>query len=118
MEIIDEEIEKDWDILLSNLENIVGKKPSDLNAVLFLIGIQELGKGAISFTKEQKQDLLHIAVCKVLSLSGFYHLEGTDTDGWPHWKISKNIPHVNLITQESILKYHVIKYFKEEAKIF
>lgn len=30
------------------------KRPTDLNSVLFLIGVQELGKGAIVFLIEQK----------------------------------------------------------------
>ena len=62
-----------------------------LNAVLFLIGVQELGRGLQRFSKEEKQDLMHIAICKVLSLSGFYELEGTDEAGWPHWKLVKKI---------------------------
>lgn len=114
---IDEQLEKDWEGLLETLEQTIGKKPTDLNGVLFLIGVHELGKGPISFTKEQKQDLMHIAVCKVLSLSGFYELEGLDKDGWPHWRSVEKVPHFNLLSQESLLKIHVIKYFKEEIKL-
>jgi hypothetical protein len=116
MKQIDEDAEQEWNSLLDVLEQNLGKRPSDLNAVLFLIGIQELGKGPISFTKEQKQDLMHIAVCKVLSLSGFYELEGLDNDGWPHWRLTEKLPHFNLITQENLLKAHVIQYFKEELQ--
>jgi len=95
----------------------LGKRPKDLNAVLFLIGIQELGKGMQEFSKEEKQDLMHIAVCKVLSYSGFYELEGTDQDGWPHWKLAKPLPHFDLLEQESLLKMHVIEYFQNEKLI-
>jgi hypothetical protein len=118
MEITEEYIESDWLQLLDVLEQTIGKRPSDLNSVLFLIGIQELGKGPIVFTKEQKQDLMHIATCKVLSLSGFYQLEGLDKDGWPHWRLIEKLPHFNLVSQETLLKIHVIKYFKEEANLF
>ena len=58
-----------------------GKKP-DLESVLFLIGIQELGDIRKKFSKEQKQDLMHIAVCTVFSTSGYYELSGADEDGW------------------------------------
>jgi hypothetical protein len=118
MEEVDAHLDRDWEQLLSILEQTIGKRPSDLNSVLFLIGVQELGKGPISFNKEQKQDLMHIATCRVLSLSGFYQLEGLDKDGWPHWRLIEKLPHFTLMTQESLLKIHVIRYFKEEIKIF
>ena len=82
----DLDLEKRWHRLMNSLGETLGKKPKDLNGVLFLIGVQELGKGRRNFSKEEKQDLMHIAICKVLSLSGFYELEGLDEDGWPHWK--------------------------------
>ncbi|WP_428653841.1 hypothetical protein [Runella sp.] len=115
---VDEQLVAEWEDLLTLLEKLLGKRPADLNSVLFLIGVQELGKGPITFTKEQKQDLMHIAICKVLSLSGFYELEGLDKDGWPHWRVVEKLPHFNLISQETLLKIHVIRYFKEELEIF
>lgn len=96
------------------LQQTVGKRPKDLNSVLFLIGIQELGKGAQYFSKEEKQDLLHIAICKVLSLSGYYELVGQDEQGWPHWKLVKKLPHVDLLSQETLLKMHVVEFFEKE----
>lgn len=110
----DLELERKWQSLLKLLGEELGKKPKDLNAVLFLIGVQELGKGKTLFTKEEKQDLMHIAICKVLSLSGFYELEGLDEHGWPHWKLSKKLPHFDLLEQEKLLKMHVIDYFEQE----
>jgi hypothetical protein len=107
----------EWENLLEKIEQNIGTKPGDLNGVLFLIGVQELGKGAINFTKEQKQDLMHIAVCKVLSYSGFYELEGKDADGWPHWKPIKNLPYLSLKDQENAIKLHVIDYFESEIFI-
>ncbi|MCP1384355.1 hypothetical protein [Runella salmonicolor] len=115
---VDEQLVEEWEELLNVLEKVLGKRPADLNGVLFLIGVQELGKGPITFTKEQKQDLMHIAICKVLSLSGFYELEGLDKDGWPHWKVVEKLPHFSLISQETLLKMHVIRYFKEELDFF
>ena len=110
----DLDFERSWAALLNSLEEIIGKKPKDLNAVLFLIGVQELGKGQHVFSKEEKQDLMHIGICKVLSLSGYYTLEGLDADGWPHWKVAKKLPHVTLPEQERLLKMHVIEYFERE----
>jgi len=110
----DLDLDRKWNSLLDGLESIVGKKPKDLNGVLFLIGVQELGHGTKIFSKEEKQDLMHIGICKVLSLSGYYELEGLDKEGWPHWKLIKKLPHFDLLEQEKLLKMHVIEYFEKE----
>lgn len=110
----DLESDRNWQELLNELEKNFGKKPKDLNGVLFIIGVQELGKGAKNFSKEEKQDLMHIAICKVLSLAGYYELEGIDESGWPHWKLIKKLPHFDLLEQEKLLKMLVIEYFEKE----
>jgi hypothetical protein len=111
----DLESDRHWQELLQEMEKNFGTKPKDLNAVLFIIGIQELGKGAKNFSKEEKQDLMHIAICKVLSLAGYYELEGIDEAGWPHWKLVKKLPHFDLLEQEKLLKMLVIEYFEKEV---
>ncbi|MBU2886186.1 hypothetical protein KO507_10470, partial [Gilvimarinus agarilyticus] len=77
----DLDLDRKWLKLREELKIVIGKKPSDLNGILFLIGVQELGKGQLNFSKEEKQDLIHLGICKVLSLSGYYKLEGIDQDG-------------------------------------
>ncbi|MAE82540.1 MAG: hypothetical protein CMB80_07400 [Flammeovirgaceae bacterium] len=111
-------LEKDWNRLIKALENRVGKKPKDLNAVIFLIGVQELGFGAKNYDKEEKQDLMHIAICKILSYSGYYELDGIDENGWPHWKLLKPLPHFDLLEQEKLLKMHILEYFEKEIGIY
>jgi hypothetical protein len=113
----DLDLEKRWGKLLTGLQELVGKKPNDLNGVLFLIGVQELGQGNRNFSKEQKQDLMHIAICKVLSLAGFYELDYIDQDGWPHWKLIKKLPHFDILEQEKLLKIQVLEYFEKEFDI-
>ncbi len=110
----DLELERKWQKLRIRLKENLGKKPKDLNGVLYLIGLQELGKGSMEFTKEQKQDLLHIAICKVLSFSGYYKLEGLDEDGWPHWRNVRKLPNFDLLEQEQLLKMNIIEYFEKE----
>ena len=109
--------DRQWQKLLSELERLLGKRPKDLNAVLFIIGMQELGQGPKRFNKEEKQDLMHIAICKVLSLSGYYQLEGLDKDGWPHWLLIKKLPHFDLLEQEKLLKIQVLEYFEKEYQL-
>lgn len=113
----DLDLEKRWGKLLKGLEEVIGKKPKDLNAVLFLIGVQELGQGNKNFSKEQKQDLMHIAICKVLSLAEFYELDYIDQEGWPHWKLIKKLPHFDILEQEKLLKIQVLEYFEQEYQI-
>jgi hypothetical protein len=106
-----------WNNLMIFLGQNLGKKTKDLKAVLFLIGVQELGKGNIPFSKEEKQDLIHIATCKVLSYGGYYILKGLDKDGWPHWQSVKPLPAFDLLNQESLLKHYIIEYFRNEIGV-
>jgi len=102
-----------WQLEAKFLERF-GKKP-DMEAVLFLIGMQETGFLKSKITKEQKQDLMHVAVCTLLSESGFYIVEGKDEDGWPHFKQVKEIPAYDVVTQENFLKDHVLLYFEKQG---
>ncbi|WP_026905409.1 hypothetical protein [Pedobacter glucosidilyticus] len=95
-------------ILASDFDN---EKP-DMKVILFLIGVQELGKGPKKFSKRQKEELMHIATCRLFSEMGFYELEGLDQDGWPHWKKIKPIPNYTLLEQEMILKSLIVSYFE------
>jgi len=87
----------------------------DLNAVLFLVGIQELGRWKKEYTKEEKQDLMHIATCKLLSYEGFYKLIGVDADGWPQYEKAKTMPQMPLKEQDLLLKINIIRYFEEDG---
>jgi hypothetical protein len=113
MEFEDLDLNKDWKRLMYFFIRTTGKKPTT-NTLLFLIGVNELGKGKKVFSKEEKQDLMHIATCKLLSLSGYYEFEGVDQDGWPHYTAIKPVPKLSLEEQEDLLKLHMIEYFEEQ----
>lgn len=85
----------------------------DLNLVLLMIGIQELGFWKKNFTKEEKQDLMHIAVCHLLSYDGYYEFVGRDVDGWPHYRPIHTIEAKGEKAQERLLKINAIRYFQE-----
>jgi hypothetical protein len=80
--------------------------------VLLLIGIQELGRWQKRFTKEEKQDLMHIAVCTLLSEDGYYDFVGRDTEGWPHFNAVRALEIKGEQAQEHFLKTKIIEYFK------
>ena len=84
----------------------------NLNNILFLIGIQELGRFDNNFTKEEKQDLMHVAVCTLLEADGYFKFKGRDADGWPHFDAIKAVPYEGVKSQEEFLKIKVIEYFK------
>lgn len=107
-----EEFKTRWKAVEDSLADSFGNKP-DLNKILLLIGIRELGQVKKKFSKEEKVNLMHIAVCKLLSQSGYYELEGVDQDGWPHWKLIKKTPFIDMFEQETYLKHHIIEYFDE-----
>lgn len=108
-----DDLQSRWWQLESKLVERFGKKP-DLETILFLVGVQEFGDIREKFTKEQKQDLMHIAVCQLLSESGYYELERVDEDGWPHFKQLKALPELNMIEQENFIKDHVLLYFEKK----
>ena len=83
----------------------------DLNAILYLIGIQELGYLPETFTKEEKQDLMHIAVCTLLEPEGYYEFRGRDGDGWPHFEELRPVDVAVLKAQGELLKRCVVRYF-------
>jgi len=93
------------------LKERFGKIP-DLEGILFLIGVNELGSlPRKKFSKEQKQDLMHVAVCTLLSQLGYYEFAGRDEDGWPHFIEVEAVPAVGVSDQELVLKECVVRYF-------
>ena len=103
-------LSKKWDALLLKLQKDIAED-IDLKGVLFLIGVQELQKGIQDFTKEEKQDILHLAVCKLLTPYGYFKFEKVDEDGWPHWTELKPIKNLTGEQQDLLIKEAIIAYF-------
>jgi hypothetical protein len=110
--MISDDLQARWWKLEEKLLERFGKKP-DMESILFLIGVQEVGGVGHSFTKEQKQDLMHVAVCSILIPGGYYELEGWDEDNWPHFKQTKELPPMEFMQQENFMKDHVLFYFSQ-----
>ncbi len=99
------------------IEDLTGTIPQDIKGYLFLIGVRILGKGKRVFSKEEKQDIIHIAVCEIFSPLGHYTFSHIDKDGWPHYDVSNKIPHHKLFGQEDLIKTQIIDYFIREELI-
>jgi len=88
-------------------------KVPDMESILFLIGVNELDKlPAKKYSKEQKQDLMHVAVCTLLSQLGYYVFAGRDEEGWPHYDELMPVPVQGMVEQERMLKECVVRYFE------
>ena len=111
---ITDDLMQRWWALEAKLMARFDKKP-DLEAVLFLIGLQETGFMQEKISKEQKQDLMHVAVCTLMAQSGYYLVEGKDEEGWPHFKQLKQLPEMSMPEQENFIKDHVLLYFEQQG---
>lgn len=110
---MNQDFEIKWQALEDKLSQRFGKVP-DLQALLFLIGMNEVGfSEEKKFTKEQKQDLMHVATCVLLSQEDYYLFDHNDDEGWPHYVLSKELPDYNLGQQEEWLKRLIINYFEQ-----
>lgn len=109
-----EELEQKWLELLANLTDCFGPE-IDLEGLIFLIGIQELSKGAVKLNKDQKLDVMHIAICRLLAPYGYYEYKGIDDDGWPHYERTERLPHLNAEQQNHLMREAIILYFEQES---
>ena len=108
-----------WEKLVEYVSNEFGDGETlDLQAILFLVGIQELGKGYREFSKDEKLDLLHIAICRLLSNYDYYEFEGRDKDGWPHYQTNEKLPPLKPGEQSILMKEAAILYFEENGVSF
>ncbi len=110
------EEDSDWKRLLAKLKELYGEEP-DMPVILFMIGVQELGKGYQKFKKDEKVNVMHVAICTLLEPYGFYEFAGRDEEGWPHWKLNEKIPPLKPAQQNNLMVQAVIDYFKEKQMI-
>ena len=103
-----------WKGLEDHLKSHFGKDLT-MESIMFLIGVRELGSTPKEFSKEEKVDLMHIAICKLLSQSGYYELSHQDQDGWPHWELVRPLPYTDVFSQLHLLRNHVLDYFESEG---
>jgi hypothetical protein len=113
---MDFELEQNWQKVLDYIKQDVGEKP-DIQAVVFLIGVQELGKGYIKLKKDDKLNVMHVAICRLLEPYGYYRFDGHDKDGWPHYENIKPLPPLEEKEQQELMKRAIVDYFISEEII-
>lgn len=105
------EWQKRWDKIQAKI-NQRFEQEMDVQAILFIIGLQELGQNVEKLNKNQKVDVMHIAVCALLEPFGYYKYKGRDQDGWPHWEFENELPRLSTLEQEQLLKRGIIEYLE------
>lgn len=110
----DEQLKARWDLVVNKLSNQFADGDTlDLDAIIYLIGVQELGQFDRKFKKDHKIDLMHIAICKLLSPYGYYEFDFVDDDGWPHYKVKAQLPTLKAGEQSVLMKDAIVNYFIE-----
>lgn len=109
-------LEQDW----KNLVIVLNKRfdaELDVESILFLIGVQELGKGFKKYNKDQKLELMHIAICTLLEPYGYYNYLGRDEDGYPHWESNEQLPALRSGQQLALMKSCILEYFGKDFTV-
>lgn len=114
----DQELKERWDLVVDKLSNqFADGDRLDLDAIIYLIGVQELGQPHKTFKKDEKINLMHIAICRVLEPFGYYEFDFIDDDGWPHYQIKEQLPALKAGEQSVLMKQAIVEYFFESGYI-
>ena len=114
----DIQLKERWEQLVEMLSNQFSQgEDLDLDATIYLIGVQELGKVHQEYKKDEKLNLMHIAICRLLEPYGFYEFEFFDEDGWPHYKVKEELPPLKAGEQSVLMKEAIVNYFIEKDLI-
>ncbi len=111
----DKKTKQTWETIQKDLsQKFGGGEILDVDAIIYLIGIQELGQGFRKNSKDEKIDIMHIAICKLLEPFGFYEFEFFDKDGWPHYKVIDELPNLKPGEQSVLMKEAIVMYFEDK----
>lgn len=114
----DEQLKERWSAVVTLLsERFADGDPLDLDAVIYLVGLQELGQLHRKFKKDEKLNLMHIAICRLLEPFGYYAFEYFDDEGWPHYKVLEQLPTLRAGEQSVLMKEAIVNYFLEKEVI-
>lgn len=109
-------LKEKWSLLVSKLsEDFADGDELNVDGIIYLIGVQELGQGHRAFKKDEKMNLMHIAICKLLEPYGYYEFDYFDEDGWPHYKILTDLPNLKPGEQTVLMKEAIVAYFENIA---
>lgn len=109
-----EELKSNWRLLQEKFSRrFADGDQIDLDGVVFLIGVQELGLIKKKLKKDEKIQVMHIAICRLLEPFGYYKYIGLDEDGWPHYEMTQNLPNLKPGEQTILMKTAAVEYAKD-----
>lgn len=115
----DLQLKERWEQLVEKLSNQFADGDAlELDAIIYLVGIQELGQYQNTFKKDEKLNLMHIAICRLLEPYGYYEFEYFDEEGWPHYMIKEELPPLKAGEQSVLMKEAIVSYFLEREYIY
>jgi len=108
----DEQLKRRWELVVEKLSSQFADGDTlDLDAIIYLIGVQELAQLHRTFKKDDKINLIHIAICRLLEPYGYYEFDYYDEQGWPHYKATEKLPHLKAGEQSILMKEAIVNYF-------
>ncbi|TYP76272.1 hypothetical protein [Aquimarina intermedia] len=108
----DNKLKERWELLVTKLSGQFADGDSlDLDAIIYLIGVQELGQVHRKYKKDEKLDLMHIAICRLLEPYGYYEFDFFDEQGWPHYTMKEALPNLKSGEQSVLMKEAIVHYF-------
>ncbi len=114
----DEQLKERWNAVVKLLSNrFADGEILDLDAIIYLVGLQELAQLHRKFKKDEKLDLMHIAICRLLEPYGYYEFDYFDEEGWPHYKVLEQLPSLKAGEQSVLMKEAIVQYFVEKEVI-
>ncbi len=101
-----------WEKLVEVLtDKFSDGEPLDVEGMLYLIGLQELGQIHRKFKKDDNVDLIHIGICTALEPFGYYRFDFFDEQGWPHFELTEELPPLKAGEQSVLMKEAIVEYF-------
>lgn len=114
----DEKLKERWELLVEKLSlQFSDGDPLEIDGIIYLVGVQELGDFKRRFKKDEKINLMHIAICRLLEPYGYYDFDFFDDEGWPHYKIKEQLPSLKAGEQTVLMKEALVNYFLEKEYI-
>lgn len=114
----DEQLKRRWNDLVERLSDLFSDADAlEMEGVLYLIGLQELGKIHKNFKKDDNVNIIHIGICTVLEPFGYYRFDFYDDDGWPHFVLEEELPVLKPGEQTILMKEAIVDYFLEKEFI-
>ena len=114
----DKKLKDRWDRLLTVLsERFSDGESLDVEGVLYLVGLQELGQIHQKMKKDDNVNLIHIGICTVLEPYGYYRFDFYDEEGWLHFELLEALPPLKPGEQSILMKEALVAYFLKRELI-